>query len=197
VAKADALRASERFFWPVLHAALLGACFALVRALGGRRAGYVLFGALMLQAVDLRPGVARLNHYFAVQPPTVPLRLSDPFWREAARRYDRVRVVPTGMQARNWEEVAVFAATLGLETDAVYLARIDPNAVASLNDAVARRLEAGAHEPRTFYVLGDDASLARARAGMDPARDLLQRFDGRWVLAPGWRAQPPVNSEAR
>ena len=187
VTQADALRASERFFWPVLYAALFGAAAALVRGLGGRRAGIVLFAALMVQAVDLRPGFARLHHYFIPQPPTVPLRLADPFWREAAGRYAFVRVVPTGMQAPNWEEVAVYAATLGLQTDAVYLARLDPRAVEAVNAAVAARLERGDHEPRTFYVLGDDASLARARAGMDPARDLLRRFDGRWVLAPGWR----------
>lgn len=197
VARADALRASERFFWPVLYAALFGAAVALVRRLGGRRAGFVLFAALVLQAVDLRPGFARLHHYFAPQPPTVPLRLADPFWREAARRYAFVRVVPTGMQAPNWEEVAVYAATLGLQTDAVYLARLDPRAVEAVNERVAALLERGAHEPRTFYVLGDGAALARARAGMDPARDLLDRFDGRWVLAPGWRVQPAANSVTR
>ncbi|HWT11114.1 MAG TPA: hypothetical protein VN329_18220, partial [Roseomonas sp.] len=131
------------------------------------------------------------------QPATVPLRLADPFWAEAARRYAFVRVVPTGMQAQNWEEVAVYAATLGLQTDAVYLARLDPRAVDAVNAAVAQRLERGEHEPRTFYVLGDAASLDRARAGMDPARDLLERFDGRWVLAPGWRLQPSANSAPR
>ena len=197
VAKADALRASERFFWPVLYAALFGAAAALVRRLGGRRAGFVLAGALAVQAVDLRPGFARLHHYFIVQPPTVPLRLSDPFWLEAARRYDAVRVVPTGMQAPNWEEVAVYAATLRLQTDAVYLARLDPRAVEALNARVAALLERGAHEPRTFYVLGDEAALARARAGMDAERDLLGRFNDRWVLAPGWRVQPAANSSAR
>lgn len=197
VGRADALRASERFFWPVLYAALFGAAAALVRWLGGRRAGLVLLAALMVQAVDLRPGLARLQDYFTPQPPVLPLRLADPFWAEAARRYAFVRVVPTGMQAPNWEEVAVYAATLGLQTDAVYLARLDPRAVAAVNARVAALLERGAHEPRTFYVLGDEAALARARAGLDPARDLLDRFDGRWVLAPGWLAQPGANSSAR
>lgn len=198
VSRADALRASERFFWPVLYTVLFGACVALVRGLGGKRAGFVLFAALMLQAADLRPGLARLNDYFAPQPPTVALRLADPFWAEAARRYAYVRVVPTGMQATNWEEVAVYAATLGLQTDAVYLARLDPRAVEAVNVAVARHLETGEHEPRTFYVLGDAASLARARAGLDPTRDWLERVDGRWVLAPGWRQhQSPANSALR
>lgn len=197
LAHADALRASERFFWPVLYAALFGACVALVRALGGRRAGFVLAAALMLQAADLRPGLARLQDYFIPQPPALPLRLTDPFWLEAARRYDVVRVVPTGMQAPNWEEVAVYAATLGLRTDAVYLARLDPRAVQAVNAVVAQRLDNGFYEPRTFYVLGDEQSLALVRESMDREHDLLAQVDGRWVLAPGWRGQPPANSAPR
>jgi hypothetical protein len=89
--------------------------------------------------------------------------------------------------------VAVYAATLGLQTDAVYLARLDPRAVEAVNARVAALLERGAHEARTFYVLGDEAALARARAGTDPSRDLLERFNGRWVLAPGWRDQPVIS----
>jgi hypothetical protein len=197
VSRADALRASERFFWPVLYAVLLGACAAIVRQFGGRRTGLVLLAALTLQAVDLRPGFARLHHAFTPQPPTLPLRLADPFWTEAARRYGVVRVVPTGMQAPNWEEVAVYAATLGLQTDAVYLARLDPRAVDAVNRAVEQRLRSGEHEPHTFYVLGDAASQALARAGMEEGRDRLERFDGRWVLAPDWQAQRTANSVLR
>ena len=197
VARADALRASERFIWPVVYAALFGACLALARRLGGRRAGYVLAGALLLQAVDLRPGVARLHDFFIPQPASLPLRLADPFWTEAARRYDTVRVVPTGMQATHWEEVAVYAATRRLRTDAVYLARLDPRAVQAVNASIRQKLLLGAHEPRTFYVLGDETALTHAWAGMDPASDLLDRFDGIWVLAPGWRDQTVANSAAR
>lgn len=187
VERADALRASERFAWPMFYAVLIGAAVELVRRIGAGPAGAVLCAALLLQAADLRRGFARLQDFFVEQPAQVPLRLADPFWAEAARRYAAVRVVPTGMQAPNWEEVAVYAITLGLQTDAVYLARLDPRVVEAVNAAVAQRIESGAHEARTFYVLGDDTALARARAGMDPARDLLDRFDGRWVLAPGWR----------
>ncbi len=197
VARLDALRASERFFWPVAYAALFGAAAALVRRLGSRRAGLVLAAALGLQGLDLQPGFARLQHYFVPQPPMLALDLADPFWARAARRYAAIRVVPTGMQAPNWEAVSVYAASSGLETDAVYLARVSPRAAARVNARVARVLAEGRHEPRTLYVLGDDAALARARAGMDPARDLLARFDGRWVLAPDWHVQAVAKSSAR
>ena len=90
------------------------------------------------------------------------------------------------MQARHWEEIAVYAATLNLTTDAVYLARLDPAKVAALNARIAADLAAGRFEPGTFYALGSEETLAAARQGLDPARDLLARFDGIWVLAPGW-----------
>lgn len=183
---ADALRASERFIWPAAYALLVGASFALIHALGGRRAGFVLALLVAVQVVDLRPGFARLHGFFPPTPATVPLRLSDPFWAEAARHYQRIRIVPSGNQAHWWEEVAVYAATMGLETDAVYLARLDPQRVAGLNATMAERLGSGRFEEATLYVLADEGALILARATHDPERDLIGGFDGLTVLAPGW-----------
>jgi len=187
---ASALRASERFLWPFAYALLVAAVAALAHGFGERRAGLILAALLAVQVVDLQPGFARARHFFPRDMPAqVPLRLADPFWTEAARHYTRIRLVPNGNQAKWWEEVAVYAATRGLETDAVYLARIDPARVAALNIAMAERLQRGQHEPGTLYVLGDDWALEIARSGMDPARDLLAFHDDVWVLAPGWHAR--------
>jgi hypothetical protein len=117
---ADALRASQRFIWPLGYAALIISVFLLIRWLGGRLAGFVLAGLVVIQILDMRPGFARLHHFFPPTAATVPLRLSDPFWAEAAQRYTRIRIIPSGNQAPWWEEIAVFAASKGLETDAVY-----------------------------------------------------------------------------
>lgn len=187
---ASALRASERFVWPFAYALLLGAIAALTHGFGGRRAGLILTVLVAVQIADLQPGFARIRHYFPRDVPAqLPLRLQHPFWEEAARRYATVRLVPNGNQARRWEEVAVFAATRGLATDAVYLARIDPARVTSLNAVMAQRLQRGEYEPGTMYVLGDEWAFEMARLGMNPARDLLVRRDDVWVLAPGWHAR--------
>ncbi len=186
-AYANALRASERFLWPFAYALLLAAIVALVRGFGARRAGLVIAALVAVQFLDMQPGFARLDRYFPAGPAVAPLRLQDPFWAEAARRYQRVRLTPTGMQARHWEEIAVYAATRDLPTDAVYLARLDPAKVEALNGTTLSRLREGRHEPGSLYALGSDETLAAARAGHDPARDLIARFDGIWVLAPGWR----------
>ena len=186
---ADALRASQRFIWPFGYAALITAVFLLVRWLGGRFAGFVLAALVVIQVLDIRPGFARLHHFFPPTAATVPVRLSDPFWAEAARHYTRIRIIPSGNQAPWWEEIAVFAATKGLETDAVYLARLDPKRVAALNAKLAQQLAAGEFEPQTLYVLGDEGALALAGASHHPGRDLIGGFNGLWVLAPGWHAR--------
>lgn len=184
---AAALRASERFLWPLGYALLVGAVAALAHGFGPRRAGLILAALVVVQVIDLQPGFARARHFFPREvAPQIPLRLADPFWDEAARRYTTIRLVPNGNQAKWWEEVSVYAATRGLATDAVYLARIDPARVAALNIAMAERLQRGAYEPGTLYVLGDEWALEIARTGMDPARDFLAYRDNVWVLAPGW-----------
>jgi hypothetical protein len=194
LALADALRASVRFFWPLAYAALFAAIAALAHAIGGRRTGFALAALLAVQVVDLQPGFARLAHFFRPAPATAPLRLADPFWTEATARYQRIRLAPTGLQARHWEEVAVLAATRGLPTDAVYLARIDPARVEALNAATLRRLGRREPEPGSLYVLAEGPMLEAARAAHDPGRDLLARFDGVWVLAPDWHAAPMLTA---
>lgn len=186
---ADALRASERFIWPLGYAALTASIFLLIRWIGGRLAGFVLAGLVVIQVLDMRPGFARLHHFFPPTAATVPLRLSDPFWAEAARHYTRIRIIPSGNQAPWWEEIAVYAATKGLETDAVYLARLDPKRVAALNAKLARQFAEEEFEPQTLYVLADEGALALAGASHQPGRDLIGGFNGLWVLAPGWHAR--------
>lgn len=184
---AGALRASERFFWPLAYALIAASGAVLARRLGPRRAGLALAALFAVQVADFGPGAARVAHFFPRDTQAqVPLRLADPFWAEAAQRYQRVRLVPARNQGFPWEEVAVFAATKGLETDAIYLARADPEAMARLNADTLERLRAGDHEPGTLYVFRDEPSLALALRGMDGRRDFLAEFDGIWALAPGW-----------
>lgn len=186
---ADLLRASERFFWPFAYAALFAAVAAAVARWGGRRAGILLAVALVLQIVDIQGGLARYRTLIADAPYSPVERLADPFWEEAARRYERVRAVPAGNFGANWEEIARYAAPHGLATDAIYHSRVDRIALKRLRMSVTAELDAARWEPGTLYVLRDEHSIAIVAARFDPARDLLRRIDGLMVFAPGWHGR--------
>ncbi|WP_439578520.1 DUF6311 domain-containing protein [Elioraea sp.] len=186
---ADLLRASERFLWPLAYAALFAATAAVVARWGARRAGLVLAAALALQLVDLQDGLGRYRALVADAPRSPAERLPDPLWRELARHYTRIRAVPAGNFGANWEEIARFAASRGLATDAIYHSRIDRDALRTLRMAIAADLTAARWESRTLYVLRDEATHATIAARYDPARDLLQEVDGLLVFAPGWHAR--------
>ncbi|TCH97357.1 hypothetical protein EJV46_14560 [Roseococcus sp. SYP-B2431] len=186
------LRCSERYFWPLAYALILAGMAGLLRVAGPRWGGLALLALLLVQAVDLRPGYARVAHYFPPTADQLPLRLADPFWGEAAQRYRAIRLVPAGNQGRGWEEVAVFAARHGMATDAIYLARADAGAIERLRAEIAGRLARGDHEPGVLYVLRDAATAELARAGMQDGRDRMLRADGLDVLAPDWAVTSTV-----
>jgi hypothetical protein len=183
------LRNSERMAMPVIYALLLMGMACCVRAWGGRNTGLLLAALLVVQAVDLRPGVTAVRAMLAPAPDGVPARLQDAFWPEAAGVYARVRAVPAGNIGPGWQSIAQFAMQAGLPTDSVYLARVDGAVVAALRARMAEVLRSGAYEPATLYVLRDSESVALAQASHDPARDAIMQVDGYWVLAPGWLAR--------
>ncbi|MDB5411808.1 MAG: hypothetical protein JWR10_143 [Rubritepida sp.] len=189
-----ALRASERFFWPIAYALILAGMAGLLRAFGPRWAGLALLALLLVQAADLRPGYIRLAHFFPPTPAQVPLRLADPFWEQAATRYRAIRAVPAANQGLAWEEIAVFAAHHRMATDAIYLARVDAGVIETLRRDMAARLAEGRPEQGVLYVLRDPESLALAKAGLNPASDVIFHVDGLDVLAPGWTVTTSISS---
>ncbi len=185
-----AARNSERMAMPVIYALLFLAIACCLRAWGGRRTGWLLAVLLVVQAVDLQPGMDRRRALVADAPAGVPPRLFDPFWAEAAIVYRQVRAVPAANIGPGWQSIAHFAMQARLPTDSVYLARVDGAVVAALRLRMAQVLASGSYEPATLYVLRDADSLALARASHDPARDAILQVDDYWVLAPGWRNRP-------
>jgi len=184
---ASALRASERFYWPLAYALMVAGAVGLARVAGRRGAGLAMLALLLVQVVDLQPGFRRLAHYFPPEAPQNAPQLTDPFWAEAAGRYSAIRAVPAMNQGPYWEQIAVWAAQNRLTTDAVYLARSDHGAMRRLREEIAARLTQGRPEPGTLYVLRDAQSRAQAQAGFREGRDGWFHVDGLYVLAPDWR----------
>lgn len=188
---ADMLRSSERFFWPLGYALIFAAIAVLARHLARPWLRVALLCAFLVQAVDIQAGMGQFRALVAAAPPVAAERLPDPFWAEAARRFQRVRAVPAGNFGEDWEELSRWTAPRGIPSDAVYLSRVDPALVEALNTRVRAALEAGAWEPGTLYILRDDALRGQVDARRDPARDLLAEVDGITVFAPGWFHHSP------
>lgn len=133
--------------------------------------------------------MARFRALVAEAPPVAADRLPSAFWDEAATRYARVRAVPAGNFGPHWQEVARFAAESGLPTDAVYLSRVDPGVVSTVNSRMLADLLAGRWERGTLYILRNPSVRRLVARRANPSRDLLAEMDGIAVFAPGWYAR--------
>ena len=140
------------------------------------------------QAVDSSPKW----HEFAsgMRPPsaTWSTELKSPLWQRAAEAgYTRVRSIPVKEGfGTDWKALGYYAATHGMDIDAVYLGRVDSDALRELRAREEQGLLSGAFEPKTIYILDVRASLLAARhIGPD---DLIVVVDHRIVLLPGGHA---------
>jgi hypothetical protein len=198
---ANALRASERMFWPAYYALAVAGVALVVRRWGGRTSAVLLAVAVLAQVADGSAGWPPLRA--KLDPPATdrawnPLRGA--FWDGAARFFNRVRVFPTANKVEGWPAVGRWAAINGLPTDMVYLARVDWDALAATRAAGERALQQGRTEPGTLYILHGSWAVSLAAQGMDPTADLLAEIDGFRVFAPGWKrrlAVPPGLRELR
>jgi len=75
-----------------------------------------------------------------------------------------------------------------MRTDAVYLARLDADRRAALDERESAQLLAGRFDSRTLYIL-DEAMWSRLASIIDPRADFLAKIDGFFVLAPEWHAR--------
>jgi hypothetical protein len=183
------VRSSGRMFWPVWYVVALVAISLVARSFRTRVAGAFLALALAIQITDTRPGwsffraeTTSAGRHWPREP------LVSPFWDEAASAYRKLRLIPPGNVRPHWAAFGHLAARHGLSTDAVYLARMDPAAMAALDQRARDTLETARFDPDTLYIL-QEGSAARVADRLGDA-DLLTRVDGMWVVAPGWRSAP-------
>jgi hypothetical protein len=187
--RANALRGSGRMFWAVFYVILWSVVRAVLKLYPPRWAGALLVAAVLLQAVDTSAGWLSIRQGMSAVGSSWPSPLKSAFWSRVPERYRRIHLVLPKNQKPGYDVFAYFAATHGMATDAVYTARVDQ---AKLKQAERRGLSAvsrGEYEADTLYVL--DPKLARsAQRRLKRDRDLLERIDGYWIVAPGYLCTP-------
>lgn len=184
------LQSTGRLFWVTYYLILLASLFAVMRTLRGRVRTALLMFLVMLQLVDLSPGLTGLRAALIARTSDTTTSLRGPFWTAAGSRYRTLRMLPLRLMAPGWESVAFYAQSHRMRSDAVQLARFDwPTFLSLYNHGQAALL--GDHlDPRTLYLL-DDRDVAVARVAIPGSSAALFRLDGWNVLAPGWTSGLP------
>lgn len=183
---ANILRASARMFWPVFYVIALCTIYFLVQGYSKKVAITVLGIALIAQIVDTSGAWLeiknKINH-----PGAQPVSsLSNPFWVDAAKHYNKVVRVPVWNEQAIWEKFANYAAQYQLGTNSVFMGRVDQQKIERSNQKIKEMLAQGKFDPNTLYIVEDNYVPQFAKA-MNPQADLMARFNEINVFAPGWK----------
>jgi hypothetical protein len=192
-----ALHGSGRLFWPVFYVMVFASIAQIMRSVR-RRVAVPLLGILvLLQIVDTSAGWRPRHDFLNVRPGrTLPLPLHDPFWSQAGTVYRTVRIVRWRSLREHWAAFAVYADRYRMSTEAAYLVRVDNALLESVESRQVDQIERAEFEPTSLYIL-DDGLATTISERINRRVDLLERFDGFWVLAPRWNALPAPSSQAR
>ena len=188
------LQSTGRLFWATYYVWLLAALFVVLRMLSWRRQVLLLCGAVVLQCLDLYPGVMGLHSLLLARSRegVIP-GLHGAFWDAAGSRYKTLRILPLTARPVDWEPFAFYANSHHMGTDIVQLARIDMDRFLSLYNDQQGALLSDRLDLQTLYVL-DDREVDVARAAIPASHAALFRLDTLNVLAPGWSAPLPAGA---
>lgn len=186
LAAGQLLRCSARLFWPVYYLIYGALLFVVIRYYGRQKALVMLSSLLLLQVADTSRGWLPIRESRPPAASTWPTPFKSPVWKAAAQHYRKIRVIPPGEHPR-YADIAFFAATHGLQTDAAYLARYDGQKLADARSGAEASIATGAYDATAFYLLGD-AEAAAAQKHLRADQDRIFRLDGFTVIAPGWRS---------
>ena len=183
-----ALRATGRFAWPAFYVIVWIGVATIARTLR-RTAAVALVACLAcLQIIDTSSGwIPHRDALNRHEGPTFYSPLTNPFWWQAGSFYTTIRVIPWRPLLDVWDELAVYADEHRMQTESAYLTRYDREKVQAVEEVQMAELMNGKFEPRSLYILSEDVARA-VTPHIRPGVDLLDRIDGLWVLAPGWRA---------
>ena len=179
----NTLRSSGRFVWPLLYIVTIGAVVLAASRLGPRLSVPLLAVALAAQVADSSGGWSLFRSTMPSPSSTWSTPLVSPFWaRVPVAGYTRIRAIPVAAyRAKDWQALETYAYVQHMQTDAVYLGRLDEAAREALIRADETALTTGSFELKTLYIL-DEASARRAARQLAP-KDLLTLVDGRYVFA--------------
>jgi hypothetical protein len=184
---ASILRASARMFWPVFYVIALAGIYFLIRGYSRKIATTVLAIGLAIQVLDTSGAWLEIKNKINHPGAQAVSSLSDPFWVDAAKHYNKVVRIPVWNEQAIWEKFANYAAQNQLGTNSVFMGRVDQQKIERSNQKIKEALAQGKFDPSTLYIVEDNYVPQFANA-MNPQTDLLARFNEINIFAPGWQS---------
>ncbi|PJJ96370.1 hypothetical protein CO641_14060 [Lysobacteraceae bacterium NML91-0213] len=189
----DTFRATGRFFWPAYYLLMLAGAAAVTATFKPTLARWILGLCLIVQIWDTSAGWRALQGYRAEPATSWETQLSSPFWTVVDGRYDTLRALPPSNRQESWSQFAALAASLGMASDIVYLARIDEPGFHQQVARASALIESGDFHESTLYIL-DESVVERVRRVVGP-NDFIANVDGFHVLVPnGLDCRPCLDS---
>jgi hypothetical protein len=183
---ADALRSSARLFWPVHYLLMIAIFIAIVRAFSNKIALAILGVCVLIQMVDTSKGWlanrAQLAHYQSEDMHVQ--KLSNSFWSKAPSNYRHLTLVPSINRPPNWENFSIYAASHGLTTNAVHMARIDLVKQGKSNARLNKQIDSGVFDVDTLYVIENQFVIAALATALE--NTAIAKIDTFNVIAPKW-----------
>jgi hypothetical protein len=187
---ASILRSSARMFWPVYYTIIFCILYLIVISYSKKVAVVLLLIALALQITDTSLGWIqihrRITHSINSNPQD---RLINPFWKDLSKSYQNIKIYPLSQSQMqpNWGIFSKYAADTGLGTNAVYLARIDPNKINVSNKKFESNLTSNSFNGNDFFIVSDAAQL-RVASSIEKTDAVFFKLDGFNVFIPKIKA---------
>jgi hypothetical protein len=191
---AQILRSSGRMFWPTFYVILWVVVRALLERYPPRVAAALLFVAVCVQAVDTSAGWRPIRRDLLIAGKTWPSPLKSPFWARVPANYDEIRMLPPGNVEQDYAVFAYFAATHGMSSDAIYLARVDSSKLERADRQARWAVIKAKYARRTLYIVSPRYENAARHSVRDSA--LFAKIDGFYLLAPDWKCRPECAASA-
>jgi len=193
---ADALRSSARLIWPVHYLLMIAIFIAIVRTYSYKVALLILSACFVIQAADTSKGWLanrqQLAHYQSED--IFVQKLSNSFWNKAPSYYHHLTLVPSVNRPPNWENFSIYAASHGLTTNAVHMARIDLTKQNTSNSRLNQQIDSGSFDVDTLYVVENRFVIAALATASD--NTAIAKIDTFNVIAPKWNSCntcPPID----
>ena len=179
----NALRASDRFFWPVVYLLIIVGLYIVIKGYSKKSALIILGLASVIQIIDTHAGWGALRNRLHTQTAfTETAVLKSPFWSDTTAHYKNIILAPAKNSPEHWKIFGQLAADKYMGTNAVYLARIDEKKLREMKSALIN----GQINPSNLYVI-EDEFVTYMLSNLNFKNDLLTKIDGFNVLAPNWK----------